>query len=67
LPWKYSYDVARGRSVQPPSRGAGNSGSRNSSLQKKYHDTGRGLKTPTDAAATAKLELLSSKSGTGIE
>jgi hypothetical protein len=34
----------------PPSRGAGNTGPRNSSLQKKYHGTGRGLKTSVDAA-----------------
>jgi hypothetical protein len=27
-----------------PSRNAGNADPRNSSLQKKYHDTGRGLK-----------------------
>jgi hypothetical protein len=46
-------------SAQPPSRGAGNAGSRNSSLQKKYHDTGRGLKTSAAAVASAKLELLS--------
>jgi hypothetical protein len=30
--------------VPPSSRKAGNTGPRNSSLQKKYHDTGRGLK-----------------------
>jgi hypothetical protein len=44
-------------SAQPPSRGAGNADSRNSSLQKKYHDTGRGLRTSVDAV-TAKLDLL---------
>ena len=43
--------------AQPPSRSAGNAGPRNSSLKKKYHDTGRGLKTPVDAATT-KLGLL---------
>jgi hypothetical protein len=37
-------------STQPPSRGAGNANSRNSPLQKKYHDTGRGLKTSAAAA-----------------
>jgi hypothetical protein len=42
----------------PPSRGAGNTGSRNSSLQKEYHDTGRGPKTSAAAVTTAKLELL---------
>jgi hypothetical protein len=36
-------------SAQPPSRDAGNTGSRNSSLQKKYCDTGRGLKASVDA------------------
>jgi len=34
----------------PPSRKAGNAGPRNSSLQKKYHDTGRGPKTSVGAA-----------------
>jgi hypothetical protein len=37
-------------SAQPSSRGAGNAGSLNSPLQKKYHDTGRGLKTSAAAA-----------------
>jgi hypothetical protein len=41
----------------PPTRGAGSAGPRNLSLQKKYHDTGRGLKTSV-VAVTAKLELL---------
>jgi hypothetical protein len=35
----------------PPSRSAGNAGPRNSSLQKKYHGTGRGLKTSVGVAA----------------
>ena len=34
----------------PPSRKAGNAGPRNSSLQKQYHDTGRGQKTSVGAA-----------------
>jgi hypothetical protein len=42
----------------PPSRGAGNAGTRNSSLQKQYHDTGRSPKTPAGIVTTAKLELL---------
>jgi hypothetical protein len=42
----------------PPSRKAGSAGPRNSSLQKKYHDTGRGPKTSVGAAMTTKLELL---------
>jgi hypothetical protein len=41
----------------PPTRGAGNAGPRNSSLQKKYYDTGRGPKTSV-GAVTTKLELL---------
>jgi hypothetical protein len=40
----------------PPSRSAGSAGPCNSSLQKKYYDTGRGLKAPADAATT-KLEV----------
>jgi hypothetical protein len=42
----------------PASRGAGNAGSRNSPLQKQYHDTGRSPKTPAGIVTTAKLELL---------
>ena len=40
-----------------PSRNAGNADPRNSPLQKKYHDTGRGLKA-LGGAVTTKLELL---------
>jgi hypothetical protein len=41
-----------------PSREAGNIASCNSSLQKQYHDTGRGPKASVGAAITTKLELL---------
>jgi hypothetical protein len=34
----------------PSSRNADKAGPRNSSLQKKYHDTGRGLKASVGAA-----------------
>jgi hypothetical protein len=40
-----------------PSRSAGNADPRNSSLQKKYHGTSRGLKTSV-GAVTTNLELL---------
>jgi hypothetical protein len=42
----------------PPSRSAGNAGPCNLYIQKQYHDTGRGPKTPTAAVTTARLELL---------